>query len=64
MKMKNIDYKGIERRSPERKPLKNQFTIELMRQINMPGNVVLINMPSNAPKKLSHKGSNTYNYED
>ncbi len=59
--MNTEKYKGQERRSPERKPLTNEFTIKLMRQINMPGNVVLINMPSNAPKYI---GSNTHNYVD
>jgi hypothetical protein len=51
-------YTGPERRAPDRKELTNQFTIKLMRQINMPGNVVLINEP------VKFKGHQAYNYTE
>ncbi len=56
--MNKIEYKGVERRALDRKELKNQFTKQLMRQVNMPGNVVLINEP------VKFKGHQAYNYVD
>lgn len=56
--IKHDKYYGPERRSPERKQLTNQFTIQLMRQVYAEGTVILINEP------VKFKGHPTFNYVD
>ncbi len=36
----------VERRSSDRKPVRNQYEAQLMRAVNKPGNVVRINEPA------------------
>ena len=51
-------YPKTERRSKDRKPITNQFTIKLMREINKKGTVIIVNEP------VKFKGHPNFNYVD